>query len=144
MTIEKRKSLYLPLLTIVLVLATIAFISGRIRARSTLMSKPTTNSVPASKKTREGYEVITLTRRGFEPEIVTRAKGAFFLSVENRSRVNHLVLQLNALHGNRVREVAQPDDQLDWVEELDLNPGDYVLTEANHPDRTCRLTITAQ
>jgi hypothetical protein len=111
------------------------------RHREVLRSKP---AMAATKKRHLGYEVVTIGRDGFQPQSITRAKGPFFLSVENRSLARLLTLQLSAEHGNRLLDVPQPDDQLEWIDELDLQPGSYVLTELNHPDWVCHLTITPQ
>jgi hypothetical protein len=97
-----------------------------------------------TKKRHLGYEVVTIGRNGFQPQSITRAKGPFFLSVENRSLARAVTLQLSAEHGNRLLEVPQPDDQLEWIDELDLQPGSYVLTELSHPDWVCHMTITPQ
>jgi hypothetical protein len=32
--------------------------------------------------------------------------------------------------------------QVKWIEQFNLPPGDYVLTEANHPDWKCSITLT--
>ena len=53
-------------------------------------------------------------------------------------------LRLDRVTGNRLRKVKAPSGQLDWTELLDLNPGEYRLTEAKHPDWVCRITITSQ
>jgi hypothetical protein len=87
---------------------------------------------------------LTLTRRGFEPSEVTMPAGRFFLTVENRSGRRGLTLLIDPEHGNRVREVAQPEDELDWTDELRLTPGRYTLTTAERPDRVCHVTVTAQ
>ena len=104
-------------------------------------SKP---AMAASKKQHLGYEVVMIGRKGFQPQNITRVKGPFFLAVENRSLAKGLTLRLTAEHGNRVREVLPPDDQLEWIDELDLQPGSYDLTELGHPDWVCHLTITSQ
>jgi hypothetical protein len=40
--------------------------------------------------------------------------------------------------------VKQPDDELDWTDELRLTPGRYTLTTAERPDWVCHVTVTAQ
>jgi hypothetical protein len=89
-------------------------------------------------------ELITITPRGFEPAEITRSKGRFLLAVDNRSGLDEVTLRLDRVAGNRLREVNVPRKELDWSEAFDLNPGQYVLSEANHPQWICRLTITAQ
>lgn|SRR5262249_22618582 len=89
-------------------------------------------------------ELITITPRGFEPAEITRPKGRFLLAVDNRSGLDEVTLRLDRVAGNRLHEVRVPRKELDWSEVFDLNPGQYVLTEANNPRWACRFTITAQ
>lgn len=89
-------------------------------------------------------ELITITTRGFEPRELTRPAGRFFLTVENRSRRRGLTLILDPEHGNRVREYAQPEGELDWADELQLTPGRYTLTTRERPDWVCQITVTPQ
>lgn len=89
-------------------------------------------------------ELITITPRGFEPAEITRSKGIFLLAVDNRSGLDEVTLRHDRVAGNRLHETRVPRKELDWSEVFDLNPGQYVLTEANHPQWACRFTITAQ
>jgi hypothetical protein len=100
----------------------------------------------ANKKEKEVLPsvAVTLTRRGFEPSEVTMAAGRFFLSVENRSGRRGLTLLIDPEHGNRVREFTEPEDELDWTDELHLTPGRYTLAVAGHPEWVCHITVTAQ
>jgi hypothetical protein len=94
--------------------------------------------------TRLDSVLITINRRGFEPAALSRPKGKFFLLVENRSGLREVDLRLDRVAGNRLHEVKVPREQLDWAELLDLNPGEYRLTEAGRSDWACRITITPQ
>jgi hypothetical protein len=89
-------------------------------------------------------EIITITRRGFEPAEITRAAGRFILMVENRSGLEEVTFRLDQENGSRVYEVALPQEKPDWSEVVDLQPGVYVLTEANHADWLARITIAAE
>jgi hypothetical protein len=101
-------------------------------------SEPTTGD----KKERLGYELVTLTRFGFEPTQITRRGGHFFLAIENRSAAGSLTIRIDPEHGNRILEITQPPDQMDWVDEMRLPPGRYQISTADQPDRVCQLTIT--
>jgi hypothetical protein len=87
---------------------------------------------------------VTLTRRGFEPGDVTMSASRFFLTVENRSEHRGLTLLIDPEHGNRVREFTEPEDELDWTDELHLTPGRYTLAVTGHPDWVCHIIVTAQ
>jgi len=50
-------------------------------------------------------ELITITRRGFEPREITRPVGRFLLMLENRSDLAAISMQLKREDGEVVREV---------------------------------------
>lgn len=107
---------------------------------------PTAPPAPQGNSLRQALEgeVITLTTNGFEPAEITRPRGRFILMVDNRSGVGDIDLQLNRQTGARLHTVHVPREQQDWNDVLDLEPGSYVLTEAEHPKWNCRITITPQ
>jgi hypothetical protein len=138
-------------ITVVLILtATVA--STRARSTKTERSDPATlasvskapppadiQGIAASPGT--GVMVIKITPLGFEPAEVTRPAGRYLLGVYNRSGLREVVLRLDRVTGNRVHEVRVPREKLDWRALVDLTPGSYLLTEANHPQWSCKLTI---
>lgn len=88
--------------------------------------------------------VLVLRPNGFEPSQVSWPKGRFFLTVENHTRARELKLQLSRENGDRLKEVTQKMRRERGVGILDLHPGEYVLSEASHPNWACRITITPQ
>jgi len=88
-------------------------------------------------------ETVILTRFGFEPNSIVRPRTEFILFVENRSEVADVDLRVDRVAGNRVHQQHIPKERPDWNNLFKLEPGDYVLTEANHPDFTCAIRITA-
>lgn len=91
-----------------------------------------------------GSEVISIFRFGFETTHITRPAGKFFLVVENRSGLNPITFRLNSERGEKVLEVTQPLDQLDWAGEVNPRPGHYTLTIVERPGWICDVTITRQ
>ena len=104
-------------------------------------------------------EIVTLGPDGFEPSQITRSSGVFLLAVDNRAEVEKLKLRLNPVSTDgmsngkpsevRVQEpslldVTVPKEKRNLDQFVDLPPGNYVLTEAAHPDWVCRITITAR
>ena len=89
-------------------------------------------------------ELITVTPNGFEPLEINRPKGSFLLMVQNRSGLPDVAIQLNRKAGPNLRALQLPREQPNWDDVIDLEPGRYVLTEADHPGWSCRITITAQ
>jgi len=76
-------------------------------------------------------ERVTITPTGFEPNQITRGPGRFLLAVDNRSGLDDLALRLD---GQIARLLTQRVSRrkASWREVLDLVPGDYALSEANH------------
>jgi len=88
--------------------------------------------------------LITITPGGFNTTQITSPAIPFFLLIENRSGLSEVSLRLDRLAGSRLRQVSVGREQPDWADLLDLTPGEYVLSEANHSDWNCRITITPQ
>ncbi len=85
---------------------------------------------------------VSLGADRFRPTEVTQPRGTFFLMVENDTGLDQLNLRLDRETGNRIHEVEVPRQKRDWAEYFDLPPGRYFLTEANHPNWSCTITIT--
>jgi hypothetical protein len=97
-----------------------------------------------SPETRIISHLLTLSPRGFDPAEVSWPKGRFFLTIDNRSNVSELVLRLDRVAGGRVKEINLKSKKERSAGVLDLHPGEYLLTEANHPGWVCRIKITPQ
>ena len=87
-------------------------------------------------------ELLTIRPYGFEPDHITRPKGQFFLAVENRSQVESLSLSFSHVAGQRFQELRVQRGRPDTSSMVDLPIGDYILTEASHPEWICKLTIS--
>ncbi len=86
-------------------------------------------------------EPVTVSPDGIEPAEITRPRGRFVLAVENRSGLEEVSLRLEAEAGARLREAGLSRRRLNWTDVLDLPPGRYLLTEANHGTWACRITV---
>jgi hypothetical protein len=87
-------------------------------------------------------EVITLTPRGIEPSRITRPAGRFLLVVENRSARTKLDVRLSRESGEGLKNIPLSGRRVNWEEVVNLPQGTYVLTDIEHPERTCRITVT--
>jgi hypothetical protein len=104
---------------------------------------PPKASASADSPDRIQAELITVRPTGFEPSQITRPKGAFVLAVDNRSGLEEIELRLDREDGGREHQVNMRGKKLDWREVVTLNPGSYILREANHSNWACHITITA-
>jgi hypothetical protein len=135
------------LITIALAVMTAAVTGARARR---IKSAPPAKQDPAAVQgqpapERIEMERITLTPRGFEPSAITRPRGSFYIAVDNRSGLlDELTFRLDRVDGNLLHEARLPKGRLGWRQLVDLPPGRYVVTEADHLDWVCSVTITAQ
>jgi hypothetical protein len=131
----------------------VLFALANVRARRAVSSSGTTpaktvNFVTAPSTQRRiadfESELITITPHGFEPQEITRPQGRVLLMVDNQTDLAVSSLQFTREAGPRINEMQVSREQPNWSEAVDLPPGRYVLTEAEHPEWQCRITITAR
>lgn len=87
---------------------------------------------------------ISLRAGGFSPSEISRPAGDYYLSINNLSRAQDLTLRLSRENQGRVKEAKTSREKTYWREHVRLSPGTYLITEANHPDWVCRITVTAR
>lgn len=153
MSVTPRK-LFWPILVIVITAVVgSALLSARGRA-ATVRVTPVHNSaetykpgpVPSRGQSRNNgmeVELITITPHGFEPTEVVRPAGAFRLAIEDRSGIETLSFLLRRRVGEHLRSIQGSRTAPNWNDGVDLEAGQYVLTEIGHPHWSCRLIITA-
>jgi hypothetical protein len=119
--------------------------SGKKLATAAVESSTNTREPQSSaKKTKQmETELLKLTSRGFEPNVISRPAGEFLLMIENPES-QELDLQLSRDTGAPVHKVKTSREAPDWNEIQDLQPGTYTLIDKNHPEWTCSITITAR
>jgi hypothetical protein len=94
--------------------------------------------------TRLTSHLLTLRPSGFEPAEAVWPRGPFFLSIDNRSNVNDITLRVDRRAGGRVKEVNLKMRKQRSAGVFNPPPGQYLLTEANHPEWICHITISPQ
>lgn len=132
------------------VFACAAFAISAAGARAWLMPAPDARPATSAQgdapgdagKPRVESEVITLTPTGFSPSEITRPRGRFLVVLDDRSGLDEVTFILGRANGDRVREARRTKAELIWRQLEDLPPGEYLLTEAGHPEWVCRITIT--
>src|SRR5712692_645496 len=123
-------------LTWPLIFGCTALIAGLaiVSARTGHKAATPNNAQGNSRKQRIEAVVVTLKPTGFEPRGITRPRGLFLLVVDNRSNNPDVLLRLDHESGRREHEERVKDGKIDWRKPFDLHPGNYVLSEANHPN----------
>ena len=86
-------------------------------------------------------QLITIRPTGFDPAAITRGPGRFLLAVDNKTGLTVVTLRITTDGGGPVREIRLAPAQHKWREKMILLPGKYSLTEADHPNWICRITI---
>lgn len=148
--IWKRTRLCLSLMSLaVALLIGVANVRARRAAlRSETTQPKTINFVSATSTQRRiadfESELITITPHGFEPQEITRPQGRVLLMVDNQSNLDLMSLELTREAGPRLNEMQVSREQPNWSEAVDLHPGRYVLTDSEHADWQCLITITAR
>ena len=82
---------------------------------------------------------IALTSSGFTPNEIQHAPGRFAIAVENTTLSGDYLLRLKAEDGTVLNEFQVQKGSSAWT--INLQTGTYVLTEADHPQWTCRIVI---
>ena len=110
-------------------------------AGSAYMKKDVSLSQQHQKPERLETELITLQPSGFEPNEIRRPQGAFILGVDNRAGDESIELQFMRADGQRLNALQTRKRKVSWREIVDLPPGQYFLSVANHPAWICNVTI---
>lgn len=124
----------------VLALAVVG-LGGRL-AQSSISASSSAAQTPAQTDRLVVQELLTLRRSGFDPAELTIPSGNFMLAVDNLTDIPDIALTLSVEKKNKIKEVSFTSRNRDWRGEIDLQPGVYVLSEASHPEWTCRITVT--
>src|SRR5215813_6705666 len=85
--------------------------------------------------------VINLTRFGFEPAAATIRAGNCIVTVNNVSGGDSVDLIILRDNGERLIVEKTQKENRRWNKVLDLTPGDYVISVADHPGWTYALTV---
>lgn len=86
--------------------------------------------------------IITIRRMGMEPREITCPKGRVLLAVHNRTGLDEVVLNVDRVGGSRLHQERLSSGKADWRVFANFTPGSYVLSEANHPEWSCNITVT--
>lgn len=89
-------------------------------------------------------ERIAVTTNGFEPSEIQRPAGKFLLAIDNRAKPAEFSFELYRLSGQKLNLSPIRQGQRRQQQILDLEPGNYVLSETHHPNWGCQFVISAR
>ena len=123
-----------------------ALLSTEAKATSPASSTKAAVPVPAITQESSGgerleAEVITITPSGFEPTEITRPPGRFLLAIQDRSGLTELTLRVSREGDGAQFLVPTRRNRRAWRDVVNPRPGRYLITEANHPEWQCLITI---
>jgi hypothetical protein len=127
----------------IVVISLVAFTARAWRSKLHLNTKQEGGSArqaPASP--RVGAELITITPRGFVPAEINRPAGQALLAIVNQTGLAEITLRFDRQGAARLKEERMPKNKVRWRSLVNLHPGNYQMTEANHPDWMCRIVVT--
>lgn len=140
-------------LLVVLVLATLSVLATR--ARSSLPANSLTdtatvtepkafvaaapNAVPDDEN--KGFW-LTLRASGFETKEMSISAGDYFVIIQNATGLDQFALRIERETGERIHDVRLPRLKKRWRQMINFTPGNYIVSEADHPTWTCRITVT--
>jgi hypothetical protein len=146
---SRRLIIWAALLLCALVFSALGLVRGRTNRLLVSTFDPPISVVPTALQNKTlndviEAEIVTIRPTGFEPAAITRPQGEFLLVINNRSGLEEVTWRLDREAGGNLREVKIHDGKLRSGNFEDLPPGRYVLTEANHPDWICHITVTSR
>lgn len=122
----------------------LAFSKGA--ARNKKVITPMSNAGPgvaaaAAAPDRMEVERIKIGPGGFEPDEITRPAGPFLLALDNSDVLGEAALSLVSTRGSKLKDEKLSRGNGKWRQVLNLQPGEYILTDAKRPGKACRITI---
>ena len=84
---------------------------------------------------------LTIRPTGFEVKEMTIPAGDYFVVVQNATGLNRFSLRVESESGLRLYDLRFPKFQKYWKQMVHLVPGRYVISESDHPDWICRITV---
>lgn len=113
-------------------------------------SRPLPPAVGAQQASDTQVKLVTLSPRGFEPDEILVTQKRFVLAIDNRSQLDEVSIQFLQVTGkpaaplSRLQQWRMPRARVNANTLFELPPGDYLLTEVNHANWVCKLTVSSK
>lgn len=87
---------------------------------------------------------LTIRPTGFEPSEITVPAGEYFVVIHNATGLNQFAFRVERESGEQLLSVRLPFRRRYWKNTIHLRPGRFIISEADHPEWSCRITVTAE
>lgn len=104
------------------------------------LADPTVPTAPPQQQSIQA-ELITITPRGFEPNVIKRPAGRVLLAVVNRSERSSMTLRLERENGSALGQAQVPRNRRHWRSLVTLAAGRYRIVDANRSSVVCNIEI---
>jgi hypothetical protein len=78
---------------------------------------------------------------GFETREMTLDAGDYFVVIQNATGLDRFALQIQREGGETIHQVRLPRFKKYWKHMVTLTPGRYFVSELDHPEWTCVITV---
>lgn len=85
---------------------------------------------------------LTVKPTGFEPARVSLPADQYFLLIQNDTGLDRFGLVVQREQGERLHDIRLENRNRKWKQVINFRPGRYIISETDHPDWQCVLTIT--
>jgi len=86
---------------------------------------------------------LTIRPQGIEPSEITVPAGNYFVIIQNATGLNQFAFRVDGENGERLLDVRLPLRKRYWKNTIHLVSGRFSLSEADHTQWNCRITVTA-
>lgn len=84
---------------------------------------------------------LTIRPSGFETREMTLDAGDYFVVIQNATGLDRFALKIQRDGGEIIHEVRLPRFRKYWKHVVHLNPGRYLVSEIDHPEWNCVITV---
>ena len=85
---------------------------------------------------------LTIRPEGFLPTEITVPAERYFVVIQNLTGLEQFAIRVERENGERLQEVRVERFRRKWKGSIELRPGRYVISEQDHPDWKCVITVT--
>jgi len=84
---------------------------------------------------------LSLRASGFETKEISISAGDYFVVIQNATGLDEVALRIERETGQRVHEMRLSRLKKRWRQMVHFTPGQYVVSEVDHPEWTCHITV---